>query len=118
MRRLSSIAWRLLWRSVAGLIVFAQVAVASDLCLPEPLPGERLAVAVADGNHDFTSHCAEDRALTSQAPASQAERPAPDLGVLVRTDWDITSVTGTTPASHAPIRAGPSLRLQFRNLRL
>jgi len=105
---------------VAGLIVFAQVAVAADLCLPDLLPGERhdLVGAVADGYHDLDSHCAGDLAPTSLAPASQAERPAPDLGVPVRTSWEISPGVGTTPAAYASVRAGPSLRLQFRNLRL
>jgi len=120
MRKIASSIWRGFWRSIAGLIVFAQIAVASDLCVPKRLPGERhtLAGAIADGYHDLDSHCAGDFASANQAPASKMEFPAPDTGVPVIASWDVTPVSSSSPARYALIRAGPALRLQFRNLRL
>jgi len=118
-RGITIVLWRGFWRSIAGLVIFAQVAAAADLCLPERLPGERhtLAGAVADGYHDL-EHCAGDSASANQAPASKAERPAPDMGVPLIASWDVTPIADSPRVSYALIRAGPSLRLQFRNLRL
>jgi len=119
-RGITIVLWRGFWRSIAGLVIFAQVAAAADLCLPERLPGERHAFAsvVADGHHDLDSHCTGDSVSANQAPASKAEHPAPDMGVPVIASWDVTPVADSPRVSYALIRAGPSLRLQFRNLRL
>lgn len=119
-RRIASILWRVFWRSVAGLVIFAQIAAASDLCLPEPLPGEHLALAgaVADDHHDLDSHCVGEAVPANQASAFKLERPAPNMGVPVMASWDVTPVSISPRASYARIRAGPSLRLQFGNLRL
>ena len=119
-RAIASISWRVFWRSVAGLVVFAQIAAAAELCLPERLPDERPALAgpVADGHHDLDSHCIGDSVPAIQASAYKVERPAPDMGVPVLASWDVTPAAGSPRASHALIRAGPSLRLRFQNLRL
>ncbi len=120
MRRVLGIAWRSLWRSIAGLVIFAQIAAASELCSQERLPDERLALAgaVADDYHDLDSHCAGDFVPAGQASTSKVERPAPDMGAPVLASWDVTPVASSPHVSYALIRAGPSLRLQFGNLRL
>jgi len=120
MRRIASSVWRGFWRSIAGLIVVSQVAVAADLCLPEHPTGERHALAgvVADSHHDLDSHCAGDSASAIQAPASKLEGLVPDVGVPVVESWNLAPVARLPRVSHSLIRAGPSLRLQFHNLRL
>jgi hypothetical protein len=119
-RGIASIVWRVFWKSIAGLVVFAQIAAASSLCLPERLPHESLALAgaAADDHHDLDSHCTGDAVPANQASASKVERPAADMGVPVVASWDVTPVASTPRVSYALIRAGRSLRLQFQNLRL
>ena len=120
-RRIAGIAWGFFWRSVAGLFVFAQVAVAADQCLPNLLPGghQDHAGVVAGGAHDLGSHCVSDLLPADQAPAPEAKRPSPDIGgIPAPAAWRPTPDAGLLPVSHPPARAGPSLRLQFRNLRL
>ena len=110
---------RILWGAVASLLVFAQIATASELCLPE-LSGAhgRFVGVVADGYHGLDSHCADAAVPSSWAPAPEAKRLAPDAGVPVRTDWHLASNASASRTTHALPRAGPSLRLRYRNLRL
>lgn len=112
--------WRTLWQSVAALLVFAQVAAAAEQCVPERLTGERHVIsgAVADANHDLDDHCAGGLAPAAQAPASEAKRVVPDVGVIASAAWRPAPEGAAPPAAYAHARAGPSLPLQFRNLRL
>jgi len=112
------IAARFLWRSVAILIVFAQVAAAAELCLPDRVSDHAFLGAVADADHGLASHCTGNAVPADQAPASEAKQPAPDVGAPMRTGWDLASSARALHTTHALPRAGPSLRLQYRNLRL
>ena len=119
-RRIAGIAWRFFWQSVAGLVIFAQVAVAADLCLPGHSGGEhqdRL-VAVATAPHNLDSHCAIDLLRAKQAPASEAKRLSPDIGLPAPDTWRSAPNAALLPESHPPARAGPSFRVRFRNFRL
>lgn len=120
MRGMSGIVGRCLWRSVAALLVFAQVAVAADQCPPVRSAGERavLTLAVVDDHHGLDAHCVSDLVAPDQAPASEAKRLAPDLGVSTPVAWDLALGPSPRPVVAAYARAGPSLRLQFGNLRL
>lgn len=113
--------WRCFWRAAGVLLVFAQAAVAADQCLPARVVGERaaLVLAVVYDHHDLDAHCVGDLVTPDQAPASEAKRLAPDPGVSAPATWDASPDAGQSwPVSYALARAGPSLRLQFRNLRL
>lgn len=120
MRRIPGVAWRALWRSVAALVVFAQVAAAADQCLPIRPGGEpQAAVAIADVHHALDPHCASGLVPADQAPASEPKRLAPDMSAAVPAAWSALAPDAVAPpARHAPTRAGPPLRLQFRNFRL
>jgi len=119
-RRIAGIAWRLFWRSVAGLVVFAQVALAADRCLPDRFyGGHQDHATVVAGAHGLDSHCVSDLVPAHQAPASEAKRLSPDIGGMpALVAWRATPGAGSLWLSHPSARAGPSLRLQFRNLRL
>ncbi|MCL4798892.1 MAG: hypothetical protein KJ025_04850 [Burkholderiales bacterium] len=120
MHSLTGIAWRTLWRSVAVLLVFVQVAAAADRCLIERLGAhdDALVGVAADVRHGLDAHCASDLVSTDQAPASEATRLAPAAGTTVPAAWSAAPDTSPLPAAYALARAGPSLLLQFRNLRL
>lgn len=93
-RRLTA-AWRLFWRCVAGLLVFAQVAAAADLCVsiggqtapdpPQIASGYAAGVASAD--------CVSDV-------------PAPDQAPVADPGNAISALLGPPPAT-----SGPSLLL-------
>jgi len=120
-RGLAGVAWRLLWQTVGGLVIFAQIAVAADQCLPNLFPGghQGHAGVVAGSAHDLDSHCVSDLLPADQAPPPEAKRPSPHIGVMpAPAAWRSTPDPGLTWVSHPPARAGPSLRLRFRNLRL
>lgn len=113
------IVTRILWGAVALLLVFAQVASASALCLPGLAGAHHPSVgAVADTYHGLDSHCADVAVPSNQAPAPEAKRLAPDVGVPMRAAWSISPGVRAARVTFALARAGPSLPLQFRNLRL
>lgn len=117
MRRIPGIAWRTLWRSVVGLLVFAQVAVAAQQCVPAP--GEQQVISgVAGVHHGLDEHCLTGLVPAAQAPATEPKRVAPDVGAVAPPAWSPAPDAATPPASLTRVHAGPSLRLQFRNLRL
>ena len=110
---------RFLWTVAAFLLVFAQVAVAADVCLPELAGSHQTSVSVVlDVDHGLHSHCAEAGVPSNQAPAPEVKRPAPDMGVPIHAAWSSAPGVSATHRSHEASRAGPSLPLQFRNLRL
>jgi len=113
-----SIATRTLWGAVALLLVFAQIAAAAELCLQDGVSDHPFVGAVADADHGFASHCGSDGVPADQAPASEAKRLAPDVGAPLRAAWSVSPSVSATRVTFALARAGPSLPLQFRSLRL
>jgi len=120
-RTAPSAAWRGFWQSLVVLLLFVQVAAAADRCLPERLSGARATLAdmVAQGHHALDVHCPSALGPADQAPAPEAKRLVADVGVPLAKPWnEAPDVAGPQPATYPPVRAGPSIRLQFRNLRL
>ncbi len=65
-------AWRLFWRCVAGLLVFAQVAAAADLCVPTAHPDGAMAQVSAPNPGPDDADCLGDSVAPDQAPAVDA----------------------------------------------
>ncbi len=121
-RRLTA-AWRLFWRCVAGLLVFAQVAAAADLCVsiggeaasdqPQIASGYAAGVASAD--------CVTDVPAPDQAPVTDpGSAISAMLGPPPATSWP-SPLLSLSPARRwhdvAPAhRVSPTLL--FLNLRL
>lgn len=118
MRSIPGIAWRALWRSVVGLLLFAQVAAAAQQCVPARGDHEVVIGAVAGAHHGLDEHCLTGLVPAAYAPATEPKRLAPDVGVVALPAWNHAPDAATPPVSLTRVRAGPSLRLQFRNLRL
>ncbi|MCZ7566071.1 MAG: hypothetical protein M5U08_21675 [Burkholderiales bacterium] len=102
---------------MAALVVLAQVAAAADRCPPTFLEHQG-AVAVADVQHALDAYCASDLVPADQAPASEPKRLATDMAAPVLAVWNASAAAAVPPTSYALARAGPPLRLQFRNFRL
>lgn len=116
--------WRGFSRCLVGLLVFAQIAVAADVCARDRLVGgsASLAIVTETANHfgHSDAHCANRSALAEQASAFEVKRAVPDTesGIGVTRIWVVVPVAGTVRAHFVPPRSGPPLLLQFQKLRL
>jgi len=111
-------------RCFVGLLVFAQVAFAADVCVADRLTtGNGLlasASAMADLLGDRDAHCANNLSPAFKAPSFELRRDVPDAAsdtVLTRI-WTVSPVDHTALMHYPPARSGPSLALRYQKLRL
>lgn len=89
-RRLTA-AWRLFWRCVAGLLVFAQVAAAADLC-----------VSIGGQTAPDQPQIASGYAVGAAGADCVSDVPAPDQAPVADPGNAISALLGPPPAASGP----------------
>lgn len=92
-----TMAWRLFWRCVAGVLVFAQVAVAADLCVSVGNDSKVPAQTIAGTRGQGPAHadCVTDLAVPDQARAA-------DPGNLLSEPGPPSALGGAWPLPSQP----------------
>lgn len=115
-------AWRFFWRCVAGLLVFAQVALAADQCLLFGNADRHAAQAITGDLHQSQddTDCSTDPGRPDQAPAADPSNLWAALGppIAPPVAWPLSMQAVAQPAHYVAPGRHVSPTLLFLNLRL